>query len=382
MKFLFWLSAGLLLHVYVAYPLLIALIARQRGASGGAPRKETPPLTFSLILTVHNEAGAAATRVKELLGLVRPSPPERELIVVSDGSTDGTVAAIRAASDGSARIIELPVNVGKAKAMSIAASQAIGQILVFADVRQRWNPEAIDVLLQAFQDEQTGAVGGELMLEAADGVLQGVGLYWKYERWIRQNESAVDSTNGLSGAISAVRRSLFDGVPDGIILDDVYWPMRVVKRGYRVRYTPGAVAFDRLPSSGAGEFKRKVRTLSGNFQLLAREPWILLPTANRVWMQFMSHKVLRLASPWLLLGALVSSALLGGALYGAAFIVQCVFYGIGISGMISVRLGRTRVVSAVTAFLLLNAAAAVALVMWITGRADMTWAKVSYSGNR
>src|SRR5262249_51925094 len=132
-------------------------------------------------------------------------------------------------------------------------------------------------------------------------IADGVGLYWKYEKHIRKSESAIDSTLGATGAIYAMRRSLYQPLPADTVLDDVLTPMRVVLAGYRVVFNDRAHAFDRAAVNADAEARRKVRTLAGNFQILAIEPRLLLPIRNRVWLQYVSHKIGRLVVPYAML---------------------------------------------------------------------------------
>ena len=230
----------------------------------------------SVILVVHNEEARIERRLRELNGLVRAMNNKSEMIVVSDGSTDDTVRLAHQCADDSMRVLELP-RMGKAAALTYAAANARHPILVFADVRQSWSPDALKNLVANFADRKVGAVGGQVLCERADGVLAGVGLYWRLEMALRRLESRLHSTVGTSGPISAVRRELFWPIPAGTVLDDVYWPLRVTMQGYRVVHDPRAIAYDHWPQTPRGEFWRKVRTQSGLFQLCARLPTALLP---------------------------------------------------------------------------------------------------------
>jgi cellulose synthase/poly-beta-1,6-N-acetylglucosamine synthase-like glycosyltransferase len=310
--------------------------------------------------------------------LLHAARVEGEVIVVSDGSTDGTAAAARSVPGGLVRVIEFPDNRGKAVALAAAAAAARHDILVFADARQRWDPSALGHLLQNFADPGVGAVSGELVLESAPGVLAGVGLYWRFEKWLRRQESAARSMVGVTGAISAVRRELFRPPPPGTILDDVYWPLRVAMQGARVVFEARARAFDRLPEKTRDEFRRKVRTLAGNFQLLTLLPAALLPWRNPIWWQFVSHKLLRLAVPWALLGLLVSAAALPGAGYRAAFAAQVAAYLLALHGIWGGSGAGRRLAAAAAAFLVMNAAAWAAFWVWAGGRTARSWTKVSY----
>ncbi len=375
-ELIFWACAALVGYVYVLYPLLMAVRAR----CARRRRAESPiPESISIVLAVRNEERQIERRLSELTTILAARGLPGEILVVSDGSTDATVAlAHRYASQG-VRVLELPENVGKAAALSAACEQAIHDVIVFADVRQRWASDAIDQLLANFADPRVGAVSGELVIESSPGVLAGVGLYWRYEKWIRQQESRVHSTVGVTGAICAVRRELFRPIPAGTLLDDVYWPLQVAMQGYRIVVERAACAFDRLPERPRDEFRRKVRTLSGNFQLIARLPAALAPWRNPVWFPLVSHKLLRLLVPWALLIMLVCNLFLEGPLYRVLLSVQVFGYVLGVCCLLCTALGaRSRLASAAGSFLVLNSAAWLAFWVWLCGRADQSWQKVHY----
>ncbi|MFO0930940.1 MAG: hypothetical protein U0736_28580, partial [Gemmataceae bacterium] len=199
-------------------------------------------------------------------------------------------------------------------------------------------------------------------------------------KWLRRQESALWAQVGVTGAIAACRRALFRPIPAGTLLDDVYWPLRVAMAGRRVVHDCRAKAFDRLPDRPRDEFRRKVRTLAGNFQLVARLPAALLPWRNPIWPQLLSHKLARLLVPWALLGLFGCGMALaiGGAgdLYTAAVAAQAACYAVGVVGLFTRRVGR--VGAAASSFLVLNAAAWVAFWVWATGRARLSWQKVRY----
>jgi len=151
----------------------------------------------------------------------------------------------------------------------------------------------------------------------------------------RRSESRVWSTLGATGAIYALRRSLWRPLPATTLLDDVLAPMRAVLGGYRMVFDERAIAFDGASKDAAAEARRKTRTLAGNYQILALEPRLLLPVANPVWIQYVSHKVGRLIVPWVLVALFCASATLapaGGAIYIAALALQLAFYGLAAAG--------------------------------------------------
>lgn len=373
----FWICTGVVVYTYVGYPLLVWLLGR---LVGRAPVSlPAAPATISIILAARNEEGRIATRLVELQALLQSSGLEGEILVISDGSTDRTVQKAREVAGPSVRVVELPQSVGKAAALTQGCKEAKNELFLFADVRQTWPPEAIPRLVEMFADPAVGGVSGELILEESPGVLAGVGLYWKFEKWLRRQESRLYSMVGATGSISAVRAGLFQPIPPGTLLDDVYWPMQVVLQGYRVVHNPEARAFDRLPPRARDEFRRKVRTLAGNFQLVGLLPDALLPWKNRIWLQFVSHKLLRLVVPWCLLIMLAASFFLGGVLlYGGLFAAQLGIYALGVVGLVPGPARRWKLISAASSFLVLNAAAWVAFWVWITGRAKLSWGRVNY----
>jgi len=290
-----------------------------------------------VIIAAHNEAARLPSRVINLLGQRYPGP--LDIIVVSDGSTDGTRAALARFADR-ITVIELPRG-GKPTALNAGVARAAGEIVVFADARQTFSPDAIRELVSNFDDPTVGGATGQLILdcevspEAADSsIADGVGLYWRYEKWLRRHESRVWSTLGATGAIYALRRELWRPLPSHALLDDVLAPMRVVLAGRRIVFDERAHAFDRVASDGSTESRRKTRTLAGNYQILALEPSLLNPFANPVWTQYVSHKLGRLLVPWALVAALAASAWLARDhwFYMMALMLQLGFYGLAALG--------------------------------------------------
>ena len=228
---------------------------------------------------------------------------------------------------------------GKATALNAGVALARHDIIVFADARQRFARGALRALVASFADPSVGVVSGELVLDCEAGTSEssaadGVGAYWRYEKWIRARETAVASMLGATGAIYAIRRDAWRALPAGTILDDVLAPMRAVLAGWRAVFEPGARAFDVTASDTSAEQQRKTRTLAGNWQILAREPRLLLPGANPVWFQYLSHKVGRLLVPFALVAGAVSALALASSSWLAlvAVVVQLVFYALAAYG--------------------------------------------------
>lgn len=373
--FCFWFALGCVTYTYLLYPAIIAGIAAIRPR---AVRRGLFPGAVSIVIAAKDEEASIGKRVESLQECLTGRGFPGELIVVSDGSSDQTAAVARVTGGPLVRVLELSDTRGKAAALNEGCAAATGDVVVFADTRQRWASNSLELLVENFTDPAVGAVSGHLEIERSPGVLAGVGLYWRFERWLRAAESRTGSVVGATGAISAVRRHLFRPIPPGTLLDDVYWPLCVAMQGFRVIHDQRALAFDRLPDKPRDEFRRKVRTLSGNFQLVARLPSVLLPWRNPLWAQFISHKLMRLAAPWALLVMIVSSLLGHGLILRAALIAQIGFYSMALLGATRVGGARSKIASAAASFLVLNAAAWVAFWVTVSGRSAKSWSKTVY----
>lgn len=308
MRLLFWLSFAVISYTYAGYPVIMYLLARFVPKPW---RKAGFDGSVSIVMAVHNGAQKVREQMEHLIQL----DPEhvREVIVVSDGSTDGTAEILSQMQDSRVCKILLPEQVGKAAALNHAIAVAKGDVLVFIDIRPKVAPGALAKLLSNFADPAVGCVAGELVLnseghEAAASAVSGV--YWRYEQWIRNCEAAFDSPVGVYGGFYAARRELVEPFPAGVILDDMYQPLSILRKGYRSVLDRAAIVNDVWPGKVAGEFARKVRTLAGNFQLVSLAPWTL-SLRNRVLFQLVSHKLLRLVVPYFFVLLLVSATWLG-----------------------------------------------------------------------
>jgi cellulose synthase/poly-beta-1,6-N-acetylglucosamine synthase-like glycosyltransferase len=339
LKVAFWLCAYCVVYTYILYPICTAYFAKVLNRKPVGVGKFAG--TVSIIIPAHNEEAYIVRRIHEFTLALASTGLDGEIIIVSDGSTDRTVELAREHANEYVQVLELTQNVGKAGALARAKHIARGDVIVLADARQHWAHDALENLLQNFTDPSVGGASGDLIIETSDGMMAGVGSYWRYEKWIRRNESKIHSTVGVTGAISAVRRELFPAIPVGTLLDDVYWPMQLVLAGHRVVHDETAIAYDRLPEKVGDEFKRKLRTLAGNFQLLMLMPSLLAPWRNPAWVQFMSHKIMRLIVPWALIVLLLVSAQLSEPIYRLAMFAQLSFYLIGVIGI--VKEGQTRI---------------------------------------
>jgi biofilm PGA synthesis N-glycosyltransferase PgaC len=371
-KALFIVSISIILYTYVAYPLLIAIWGTVRRRK---VEKRYHAVPVSIVLAVHNEADNIKSRIENLLAQDYPQELV-ELIVVSDGSTDGTENIAEEAGGGRAKIYRLQDARGKAAAVSLGVANASHDIVVFADARQRFAENALAELTTAFSDTSVGAASGELIFVKGDGgdVREGVGLYWRYEKFIRRMESAVDSVVGATGSIYAVRKELVSPLPPHTLLDDLLIPMRVVLRGFRVVFIRSANAYDRVSERSSEEFARKVRTLAGNFQAFVLEPSLLNPLKNRIFFQFVSHKFMRLVVPYFCIAALASNLFLGGPLFRTLLLLQLLFYGMLLLGFTPLKRARLGgMIRVAWTFGVLNAAAVAGLGVFLLGKEKQIW---------
>jgi biofilm PGA synthesis N-glycosyltransferase PgaC len=368
----FWLSAGLIVYAHAGYPLLLRAWAK-RSTKPILEGDALPAVT--IIVVAHDEESRIAARIENLRALDYPAD-RMSIVIGSDGSRDATVSNARAqiSAEGAAvRVVDFPEQRGKPSALNELIPTAQTEIVVLGDARQRFEPQVLRALVAPFADPTVGAVSGELMLEAGEGG-GGAGLYWQYEKFLRKHESLIDSTVGATGAIYAIRRELFEPLPPDTVLDDMLIPCRILKRGLRVVFEPRAKAHDRAADPGA-ELQRKARTLSGNFQLFAREKWLLDPRQNRVWIQTVSHKILRLAVPLLLAATLISSAVLARHRFFAVMLgLQLAFYGAALVGGLLSKAGRRAPgLSTAWMFCVLHWATVLGFVRFLRGGATATW---------
>ena len=327
----FWSSLFLIGYVYAGYPAIAWLRARVRPHP--VRRAPSEPMV-SIVVVAHNEEACIEARIENLLALDYPAH-RRQILVGSDGSTDETVARARRFAQDGVQVVSFKQWRGKAGVLNQLVRRARGEIVLFADARQTFDPHVLRRLVARFADERVGAVSGELMLTDSTGTPMGRGasFYWRYEKFIRVHEGRAGSTVGATGAIYAIRRALFRAVPNDTILDDVMIPMRIVQQGYLVQFEQEARAYQAVSRTTRQEYVRKVRTIAGAFQLFAREWWLLNPWRNALWFETVSHKGLRLLLPVFHLSLFAANLELSRVpFYGAVFALQTAFYAAAIRG--------------------------------------------------
>jgi len=326
-EIVFWLSVALLVYTQLGYALLLAGLARLtrgRRRRARSPADDTPRDTpsVSLIIAAYDETAVIAAKVANALALDYPRE-HLEVIVASDGSRDDTAAEARRA--GADLVLELPRG-GKIRAQDAAVARASGDVVAFSDANARWRPEALRTLVAAFADPRVGYACGQVRFvhDLAQPGTNQEGLYWRYEMAVRALESRLHSITAGNGAIYATRREAYIEV-DPIMGHDLSFPFNMVKRGWRAVYVPAARATEKMVPSIEGEFRRKRRMMSHTWPIVLRGG-LLSPRGYPPLYALMiaSHRVLRYASPFLHVAALVCNVLLLGAgpLYVTTFALQ------------------------------------------------------------
>jgi cellulose synthase/poly-beta-1,6-N-acetylglucosamine synthase-like glycosyltransferase len=354
-------TAGLVFIAYVLaiYPILLAQYAKWFARPITKQARYAP---VCVIVPVRNGAVWVERKIRSLLDSDYP-PELLNVLIVSDGSTDGTDNLVAHYGDARVALISLPPG-GKGIAVTRGMAEAKGDILVMTDVRQEFDPQAVKQLVACFADPAVGVVTGELIIREGNTLEERhTGMYWRYEKWIRRNLNRIDAMLGATGSIYAIRRELATSVPPEILCDDVFLPLTIAFRGYRIYFEDEAKAFD-LPTTLESEFWRKVRTQAGVYQIIFRFPGLLWP-GNRRFLHFASHKVGRLLLPLALLTVLFSSSFLRGPYNWIALLGQALFYGLALfDPLIPEHLPLKRLTAVIRAFVVLVAAAGCAIVVF------------------
>ena len=378
LQILFWLSVLGLGYIFAGYPLVVWWKSRTNWMTLVKQNVERP---LSIVIVAHNEALTLPRKLCSLLASTR-ADWIREILIGLDGSTDDTAAVLAAFPDARVKCFNFSERRGKPAVLNELIPQCQSEFVLLADARQEFAPDCIERLLENFTDPTVGVVSGELVLQAtadATTAAQGIGFYWKYEKFIRRCESQWRGVPGATGACYAMRKSLFQPIPSQTILDDVAIPMQAVTRGYRCLFEPTAQVFDTPSKSSRQESIRKRRTIAGAAQLVQLFPAWLSPSRNPLWFEYVSHKLLRLLAPALMVLALVTNlVLMDGPAYWVLLNVQVVFYVSAAVGWLFQQHGRrSSLFGPSLMFVTLNLTTTLAL--WDAFRANyrVTWQKTT-----
>lgn len=371
----FWSSVALIVYTYAVFPILVylrgRLFRRSYKSADITPR-------VSMIIAAHNEARSIGAKIDNILSLDYPRGL-LEVVVASDGSNDGTDAIVRGYADHGVKVLSLPRQ-GKAPALNAAVVASSGEILVFSDANSMYAPDAIRALVRPFADAEVGGVAGNqcyISERQAGASSAGEHSYWNFDRKLKQSQSQAGNAISATGAIYAIRRSLFRSVPPGVT-DDFVTSTSIIAQGYRLVFAPDAIAYEPVAKSSGVEFGRKVRVITRGLRGVFVMRELLNPFRYGFYaFQLFSHKVLRrlVALPLLILFAVSPLLWRRGPFYQAATLLQLAFYGCAaVGGLLSqTRLGRSKLCTIPFFFSMVNMASLVAAWNMIRGHRIDFW---------
>lgn len=388
-----WLSFAAFLWTYFGYPLVMYLRAKQAPPTSKPQHTELPTLT--MLIPAHNEADVIRRKLDNCTTLDYPTD-KLEILVIDDGSTDGTPEIVREYADRGITLIQQPERGGKMAAVNTGFSRASGDIVVLSDASPSYEAQSLQILARRFIDSTVGVVVGTLAVwDSTSAVAKPAGLYWRYEAALRRWESRTGSTVAVHGNMFAIRRPLFRPLQSGTINDEFSIAMEVLRQGYRVVYEPDAISYDDASSNMGDEFNRRARINAGRFQALFSAGYLNAPTLELRYRLF-SHKLLRPLTPVLMLLILVMNILIAlinppvtgtllTDLFGLRGIwvwiilgAQVLFYVLAFAGWQLEKVGRkNRLLNVIYYFTSSNLAALVGLWRWLRGSQRVTWQKRS-----
>jgi len=399
-RILFWLFAGLLLYAYIGYPLVLFAFASaaqmvkdiryiiKRGERRTNPDALDWP-AVSMIIPAYNEAEVIREKIENCLAL--DYPRERlEIIVASDGSSDGTAEIVREYADRGITLIDCKERSGKATVLNRTVERAAHDILIMSDANTMYEPRALRHLVKHFTDPRVGAVVGEMILQSISDEHKGEVQYWRYEVVLKFMENKLGAILGANGGLYAIRRELYTPIPINTLNDDFLIPLRIREGGYRQVYSPEARATEATAKSVKSEAVRKVRIAAGNIQSMVILWRLLNPLRGWIAFTFWSHKILRWFAPFFMIGAFVLNALLvpwarllsaeawgREAAYTVLFALQAAFYGTALVGAFAAEYPIIRKLCGVQYyFTAMNIALLKGFFRFIRRAQKVTWTKI------
>lgn len=373
---IFWAAVFFIVYTYIGFPLLVVL----RGLLLGRPYRHEEPANppVSIVISAYNEAKSIAAKLDNILSLDHPQD-RLEVVTASDGSTDGTDAIVERYKDFGVKVLSLP-RVGKAAALNAAVNASRGELLIFSDANSMYKTDAIRELVRPFGDPMVGGVAGNQVYKSeisGGSSIDGEQAYWNFDRMLKRFQGRSGNTLAATGAIYAIRRSLFQPIPDGVS-DDLFTSTGVIVQGYRLVFAPDAIAYEPVAATSQVEFGRKVRVIirSWNAFIFRRE--LLNPFRYKFYsIQLFSHKILRYLVVFPLMVLFLVNPFLweAGYIYQIAMIAQVAFYCCALFGLLlnQTRVGRKKILTIPFYFCMVNAASLIAIIHVIRGQQIKHW---------
>lgn len=381
-----WLCIGALFYTYLGYPALMYVLAKlratykrrlhQRPYLDEAERQAWPQIT--LLIPAYNEQKVIRQKIENAFDLDYPSD-RLKIVVVSDGSTDQTNAMMASYGPREIEFIPHSPRSGKTNVLNEVIPQLTGDLIVLSDASGLLKTDALKKLVRHFDDPRVGCASGVYMFGDDDESLRSLTekVYWRYETFLKKQESGVHSTIGAHGALYGFRRHLFEKFEPNTINDDFILPMQIIRKGYRVIYEPEAVVYEIASTNLKGEFNRRIRINVGNYQQTFMLRSLLNPLRGRVALQFFSHKVLRTISPFFILLLPVACSLADAPIYTYLLWLQVGFYLTGLLGFLQEFVGlRLSYLYLPFYFLMGNVSAVYGLTRFLMQKQSVLWKKV------
>lgn len=376
----FWLCLATVGYAYVGYPLIVWVLSRCFGERRRALADAQDDLpSVSLLIAAYNEEAVIEERIQTALKTAYPAD-KLEIVIASDGSSDATPEIVRRFAGRGVRLLDYPERRGKATVLNSAFTEVTGEIVVLSDANTHTEPEAMRRIVRRFREPQVGVVCGRLILTDPQTGRNADSLYWRYETFLKECEGRLGALLGANGGIYAIRRTLYQPIPNGTIVDDFTIPLLAkLRTGCDLVYETEAIAREETPADVRAEFHRRARIGAGGFQSLKLLWPLLHPRHGWTAFTFLSHKVVRWLCPFLLIGMLVTNALLWEhALYRYLLFGQLGFYALALlAGLLPGHVKALKPLRLTTMFVSMNAALFVGFCRWLRGSQKGAWKRTS-----
>lgn len=393
--FIFWLSVGIIFYTYLGYPVLIALLAKLRPEQAYSGGNE-PSIT--LLIAAYNEEACIEARLFNALSMEYPKD-KIQILVAADGSDDRTTEIVSRFKQKGVELSYQPERRGKSAAIDRAMSMVTGEIVVFSDANNMYAPMTLRNLVLPFGDPKVGVVSGAKHILKEGGAL-GVseGLYWKYESFIKRQESRLSSCIGVSGEIFAIRRSCYLPTSNSIINDDTNISMNILNRGFSIVYAPEAVSYENVSLTAQDEITRRTKISAGRYQAISKSYKVNPFIHPILFWQIFSHKILRLVIPFAMIAAFLAnfvslfahSEIKSTSIFDLLwpknwlfFIGQLLFYLVAMFGNLIMPKGKLGKILYLPTFLLnSNIASFKGFLQFFTKKENELWKRVPRYGER
>jgi poly-beta-1,6-N-acetyl-D-glucosamine synthase len=375
-EILFWVLGFLFFWTFFGYPLFMLL--RSKIAPTLVKKDPNYKPSVTVLIAAYNEVDVIRGKIENSLQL---DYPNLEVLIVNDGSDDGTREIIEEYADKGIRLVNQTQRGGKMGAVNRGFAEAKGDIVVLSDASPHYDNQALNILVQSFADSQVGVVVGTFLIwDFANSVAKPAGLYWKYEAALRKWESRTGSTVAVHGNMFGVRRHLFRPLTTGTVNDEFSIAMETLQQNQRVVYEPDALCYDSASDTMRDEFKRRARINAGRWQALFSAGYLSKAPTLDLKFRLFSHKLLRPLTPFLMIGLVITNILLvlggGNWLYNLAISGQIAFYGLALLGYIAEQNGiKIKGLNVPYYFVSSNFAALVGLWRWVRNAQRVTWQK-------